>query len=302
MSLGLREDPGMHGTLVFVHGTGTRAAGYNTTLDRVREGAQHHLKHVPVVGVPWYILRTDYPELVTKALPVAGSRTAVEADSDPTTTAWQLLVDDPRFELKILAEAALPTNATVTIGGVSPSQQIIASVTELSAEGKPLGGFTAREYRAAAQQVGSAPELREAAARTPDDLVPTLAEAASRAVIAELFEAHRNDSPGTQPKAMLIAEQRDELVDATYLALVGSSRGLRVWLLERLAGLGTGIGRLARGGLTDLSVGFFSDVFFYERRGEGTPRRPSVRPGFATAFTRCVDSPAASRQGSHRLG
>jgi hypothetical protein len=48
---------------------------------------------MPVVGVPWYELRTDYPDLVTKALPVAGSRAAVGADSDPTATAWQLLVE-----------------------------------------------------------------------------------------------------------------------------------------------------------------------------------------------------------------
>jgi hypothetical protein len=259
----------MHGTLVFIHGTGTREAGYRTTLGRVREGAEQYLDNMATVGVPWYKLRTDYPDLVTKALPAAGSRAAVEADSDPITTAWQLLVEDPRFELKILAEAAPPANEPVMIGGLSRSQQLVASVTGLSAEGKPLGGFLADEYHAAALRVGDAPELRDAAARTPDDGLPTLAEAASRAVVAELFVAHRDDSPGTQPEAMLIAEQRDALVDATYVALVGSSRGLGGWLLERLAGLGTGLGRLARGGLTDLSVGFFSDVFFYERRGEG---------------------------------
>jgi len=258
----------MRGTLLFVHGTGTREAGYNMTLGRIQEGAATYLPEVPVVGVPWYTLRTDYPDLVEKTLPVSGSRSAVDEDADPTITAWQLLVEDPRFELKVMAQGVRAPAAAVTIGNLSASQQLVEALGRLSAEGKPLGGFGPDEFRAATQGIGSAPELREAASRVPDDEVPTLAEAASRAVVGELFAAHRQDPPGTQPRAMLIAAERDALVEAIYQDLAGSSRGLRSWLLERLARLGTGVGRIARGGLTDLSVGFFSDVFFYERRGE----------------------------------
>lgn len=257
----------MPGTLLFVHGTGTREAGYRSTLQRVQEGAANYLPDVTVQGVPWYESRTDFPELIERALPLAGSRAVREA-TDPAVTAWRLLAQDPLLELAIIGEAAAPAPAGVTIGGVSPAAQLVQDVSTLSAESKPLGGFTEEEFREACRVVGQSTELREAAARTAGADVPTLASAASRAVVATLFQAHVDDAPGSEPRAMLVTAERDTLVGAIFADLVDASRGLGSWLLERIAGLGTGVGRWQRSGLTAAGVGFFSDIFFYEKRGD----------------------------------
>lgn len=259
----------MRGTLVFVHGTGTREAGYTLILERVKNGSADYLSKVSVVGVPWYKLRTDYPGLVDAALPVSGARGLAGTPPDTSVEAWQKLTEDPLFELRLI-ETWLPKPVSSGgIGAPNPAQQITSQVTNISTASKPLGGFSPEELQAAAQVVGGSEVLREASGRVEPTDIPSLLEVVSRAVVASMFAVHRNDAPGTQPEAMLLWDKRDALVDAIYEELAGGLRGIKSWFLEQLAKLGTGQARRHRGGLTDLSVGFFSDVFFYERRGSG---------------------------------
>lgn len=268
----------MPGTLLFVHGTGTRETGYRATLQRVEDGAAEHLPQVVVRGVPWYQSRTDYPELVERALPLQGSRAVTEA-TDPAVTAWSMLSRDPLLELAIIAQASAPGASAATVGGIAPTQQVVNELSGLSAEGKPLGGFTAEEFREACRLIGQSSELREAAGRTDDAGVTTLASAASRAVVAQLFVRHLDDAPGSEPRAMLVAVEREALVDAIQGDLVESSRVLGSWLLERVAGLGTGAARWQRSGLTTAGVGFFSDIFSTNGAAMRSEPRSPTRSG-----------------------
>jgi hypothetical protein len=269
----------MRGTLVFVHGTGVRQEGWVPTWHRVQEhGRAHGLNEVTFIGCPWGpklgmpLERVDAtlpPEAIAKAL--------TDAPPDPrdlAAAAWDLLLTDPLFELRLAGEGA-PAAAGVVVGALPADQEALERLEDLARRTpieRPASEITAEEIAGAVRAVAASAEL-QAAARTlgtPDH--PDLVKAAARAVVARILAGHRGGAPGTGPAELYDLARRDRLVAALIAALSpGGAKGFKDTLQER--GLGyilsraTQIGRDRRRGLQGVATPPIGDILYYQRRG-----------------------------------
>jgi hypothetical protein len=272
----------MQGSLVFVHGTGVRAAGWATLWGRVRDYAGiAGITGVKLVGCDWFRELGVPVDLVPDTLPseaVTRSLTGLAlSEEELAAAAWAILLDDPLFELRLAAQAA-PAGAAsgVVVGGLRQDQEALRLVQQIAAgaDGLDLAGMgiEAGEIAAAATAVAASPELGGAArargAADPDFLV-----AVSRAVVARALAPHRADEPGSGPPALLDGARRERLVDSVRAALgkVTTRNILTDWIKEKATGFilqkGTRLAEDRRLGLMGASTPGVGDVLYYQRRG-----------------------------------
>jgi hypothetical protein len=272
----------MVGTVVFVHGTGVRKAGYAATLGAVQEGLQARLPDVGVVGVPWGEKYGVSPQDLGTALPLQvltrdAAGVSPLTDADRTAARWALLTDDPLFELRLVGQLA-PASPGFTFGTL-PEQAVVERL-RLVRQAPPDvtgSGISTAEFAEAIGWVAAASELTAAARGTtgPDD--PDLAEAIASAAVARLLADHRLDEPGTAPVITLDGAIRDTLVRQLQEAITqGQARAVPGWLkgtmvkfAERRA---TTVVTQRRTALMGSSFPGIGDILFYQRRGEDIRR------------------------------
>lgn len=150
----------MRGTFFFVHGTGVRRKGFDKTWATVQETARRNgFAGVSFVGCSWGeelgvpIDRFDPtlpPEVVTRDVTGAAPLT----DAELATATWELLVEDPLFELRLAAQAAPAATSGFVVGGLRADQAALAMVGTVQAKAGALDlagtGITAQELAAAA--------------------------------------------------------------------------------------------------------------------------------------------------------
>jgi hypothetical protein len=268
----------MQGTLVFVHGTGVRQAGYARTLQAVEASVGRVLPGVCVVGVDWGDQFGVPVEHIPLALPeevvtrdVTGAPLVTEPDR--RAALWTLLLDDPLFELRVAAQR--PAGATGVGFGPLPSQAVLDRLDELAQTPPDVTGTGVRveELVAAIRAVRNSPELLAAARAStgPDD--PDLAEAIARATVAQMLAAHRFDEPGTVPPIVIDGNARDALVRALVTVIVtGRARSASDWIRARLAKFvekrATALIDDRRAGLMGTSTPGLGDILAYQRRSD----------------------------------
>jgi hypothetical protein len=277
--IGLAKGGAMDGTLVFVHGTGVRQAGYTATLTAVKKGIGARLPDVRVVGVDWGdkygvslqdVDDTLPPQILTRdasgALPLT--------DADLEAARWALLIDDPLFELRLAGQQS-PAPSGLSFGAL-PEQAVLQRLDQVRQAPPDVAdsGISTAELVTAIGWVHDAPELVAGARGTtgPDD--PELAEAIASAVVARLLADHRHDEPGTAPTIAMEGSVRDALVNRLENTIAPEeTRGFATkWLkgkvVEFVERLATPFVADRRGGLTAWSTPMIGDILLYQRRGE----------------------------------
>ena len=273
----------MTGTLLFIHGTGVRTAGYNQTIADMKKGmAKADLGGVAIEGLPWgETLGTKLDdEAIDAVLPPAKVRAvgAVPDDADWQAALWAELLRDPLFELRMAtvrqAPAAAPSGRVVLPGGpVQPEAQIqshIDSLRQTVADPLP-GGVTAEDIRAAAQWLSGQPLITQAAAAAGDAEDTDLIQAVARAVVAKVLTDQRGET-GVGPDALYLADARRALVAAVAAALAPPTRGLGGWLFNSVKDFAeaqaTAYGKNRRHDLMHGISPGFGDILLYQRRGD----------------------------------
>jgi hypothetical protein len=267
----------MAGTLVFVHGTGVRQAGYAATLGAIDQGVRARVPGVRVVGADWGD-KFGVPEDVGPALPPEMQARSVTGglaltDADQAAAKWALLTDDPLFELRLIG--GLGSAQSVSFG-LLPEQIVVDRLDQLR-QAPPTAansGLSDEELASAIGWVRDTPELVAAvqAVGTADDA--ELADMIASAIVARLLAEHRFDEPGTGPAIALNGAARDALV--TRLGQAIAPDGTRGWVKDRLRNEMTGfVERRAtaavagrRAGLMGASIPAIGDILYYQRRGE----------------------------------
>src|SRR5437016_6831864 len=96
-------------TLLFVHGTGVRQKGYERSLDAIRVGcAANGMGDVRLGKCPWGEKLGVPTDLIDETLPPA-ARAAFAGPptlEDQAAAEWQLLLEDPLFELRVAGNTA----------------------------------------------------------------------------------------------------------------------------------------------------------------------------------------------------
>lgn len=274
----------MRGTLVFVHGTGVRQAGYDATLHAIQDGCRRTgLNGISIEGAPWGPKLGVPLNAVANALP-AGPKTRDAlgppelSDPDIETSLWQLLLDDPLFELRLAGEAeASERSGEVVVGGSLPDQAAddVLRRVERTPPDVAGSGLAPSELTAAAGAVVGTEELHAAATAVGDAADPDLIEAMARAVTATALAAHRLDEPGTEPAAAVSGAAREDVVEALVTALApDQTKGLGGWLKRKVTGFAAQRATAAifdrRAALQGSSTPGLGDILFYQRRGEAT--------------------------------
>jgi hypothetical protein len=274
----------MRGTLFFVHGTGVRQVGLDRTLAAVRAGLEKSkLDGVAVVAPAWGPRLGVPVDRIARVLPQqardlaeAGRDLTEEAwsleppveDQDVVAAMWALLVDDPLFELRLVAQAAPGGDNQADVAAVAMLQGLASAPVELQGT-----GIDQPEVAEAAQAVSAAPETSEAARAAGDATDPDLVEAMARAVVATILATHALDPPGTEPTVAVNAAVRDQLVDRIADQLVVGDRGLVTdWIKDKAVGFAkrkaTALATNRREGLMAASIPGIVDILYYQRRGD----------------------------------
>jgi hypothetical protein len=273
----------VRGTLFFVHGTGVREKGFVTTWGRVKDYARMHGidDGVEFVGCEWGPKLGVRVELVGETLPPqVMTRAALErmpTARDVEVARWDLLLDDPLFELRIAAEAAPKAPPGVVVAEHRADQAAVAMLRGFPAQANSVAlegdGLDAAELALAAERLAGTQELQRAALAAGNAADPDLLEAVATAVVAIALASHRADEPGTAPPVALNCVLRDALVkrvDDTLMPLL--TRGaLTDWLKDKALAFvmrkATNMAEERRNELMGSSTPAVGDILYYQRRG-----------------------------------
>ncbi len=271
----------MQGTLVFVHGTGVREAGFEKTWEAFQKGARRRgFDDIALVACDWG--PAVGPDLggIDASLPLTAAQDPAGVDDTDSTAAWELLIDDPVFELRLAAEAAPRAAPAAAVGRKRPdeaAQDMVSNLEDLEASDADgllaRAGITGDEVWQAAQRVKAAPEFGQAALVAASEKDPEYLEAVSRAIVAEVLAGHRDDPPGLQPDIAFRRELRHEVVDLVARTLFpGATKSVEDWLKRKVvrfvARPATYIAVARRRKLSGLSSAALADILYYQRRGD----------------------------------
>ena len=275
----------MRGTLVFVHGTGVRQAGWTTLWGRVQDYARMGgITGVRFVGCNWGETLGVKLDLLPATLPPEVSTKSARGGQPPgagdlETAAWALRLDDPLFELRLAGlegEAESGQESKVLVGALREDQAAAAAVRELARRASEPdlagSGIAAGEIERAAGEIAASPELARAAlAHGAAD--GSLLDAVARSVAAQVLSAHREDEPGCAPPALFDGAARATLVAQLRAALPQpATKGLLTdWLWDKAKGFalekGTRFAADRRLGLLGAASPAAGDILYYQRRG-----------------------------------
>jgi hypothetical protein len=257
-------------TLIFVHGTGVRR---DKTQDLIRNGLRDAGRNdVTVKGVDWgdQLGVKLSPKDLADVLPEPSR--AIDEQEDLEAALWALLLEDPLFELRMIAVE--PRGASTSIAnalpGLQPAEVMVAErLITLSVEGAP-GGIDGRDIGKAASDLAAQPALLEAVRIVGDPNDPDLLAAVARAVSATALVRSRAGI-GEGPDALFLGVARAELVTSVTAAISTETRGLGGWLLGKVKDFAlakaTQIGRERRTGLMQAASPGIGDILLYQRRG-----------------------------------
>ncbi len=254
-------------TVIFVYGTGVREPQYTQTFKEVSQALSKGEQTFTVLPCYWggeYGTRlhangASIPQYDTSRV-------------DESVTLWELLYQDPLYELRLLSLRT--TQKAQFVPGQLPPGDTLHEQTQ-----KLTQSLQADEVQILEQSGITMPILEEASTTVMRDAAfhdalltapPELDEyrsAIGRAIVAQaivLFE-----DKALFPPIATDAALRDQVTDTFTKRLGSSTRGIVTdWLKKQLLGLGTKYIKAWRGSLTDKSVEPIGDILFYQSSGK----------------------------------
>ena len=271
-------------TLLFVHGTGVRRAGYEETLAEIRD----QVKEWPgtrVEGCLWGEEHGVKLRGLGASVPTFDATRALEedAEAEPELARWTLLYRDALGELRLLAIAAGPS-PDVPIGG-EPGQAVIDDVDAFDRPERVTPRLhellTAAGLRNVFDEARGWVITHEATRDALGSAIEPFSEfryAVARAIVAEAIARRREQ--GHEPDVVIDNELRDGICDEIVEAIGHGDRGLVSRLgkqalrlaasvgVPAAASLGTFGASMYRGRLTDRSALAVGDILLYQAHGE----------------------------------
>jgi hypothetical protein len=270
-------------TLLFVHGTGVRADGYQRTLRAIQRQVDLRGWPVEVPGCFWG--EAEGAQLRAEGASIPGFKeTGGEepSETDQVLALWTILYTDPWYELRLLRHR--PPPPAPPFGQPPPPVLLLHTVEEFTPSADLRAAFTDAGLGAylddALASVRAAPELREAAQTAPADPLEHRRAIARAIVAAALLAAEDAGEPAAS------GETRDQLVLTLTSELHGEGLGVPEFLLRPVKGLAL---RLVtrkltgeRGSISDAAAPTAGDVLRFLANGDGARafiRRAILDPG-----------------------
>lgn len=266
----------MRKTLLFIHGTGVRGAAYAAAAGLiVRQMKQYGLETVRFARCLWGEEFGAKLSLEGKSIPTYSETRSPDQDVEDTSPAlWDLLLQDPTFELSVLANLR-PEDVTTE----SAAETLLSNFDSLGSN---------KEFHSALDDMGLdhlidpmriKPQVREVVNRIARSdgyqrcaLPPIAGQARHRDALARAIVAGIQKLALDENTPLLDAPNRDELVMRIGYLLTADKGGVMAATLTPLKGLATHLatwqGRRKRASLADASFPAAGDILRYQVRGK----------------------------------
>ncbi|MDP9315587.1 MAG: hypothetical protein M3R24_32790 [Chloroflexota bacterium] len=261
-------------TVIFVHGTGVREPAYTSVFTAIKQELKNRRPNLSVEPCYW---GEPYGAQLKKdgaSIPLYDSTRgpAFVADNDYLITLWELLYQDPLFELRLLSHTSV---AAFDFGPGRPPNQglkskvqgfVVSPLLMVKLNEAGISGV----FTNALQTVSRSQPFLEALQSAPQAL-NSHKFAVARAIIAQAIALAEQQE--IYSRAVTDATVRDELVTVIVNELGPSDRGIAGWSTKHLLGLAQGrivssYVQRRRGALTDITLPTSGDVVLYQGRGD----------------------------------
>ncbi|MFG2133805.1 hypothetical protein ACGFNV_39430 [Streptomyces sp. NPDC048751] len=261
----------MKRSVVFVHGTGVRRQSYNATFATVQAEFRSIRPDWDVRGCLWGPAegaRFTHGGASVPGYAKSGGGSKEDA-ADAAVAEWEVLYNDPGYELRLLG--LRPAPKTGAIRGIPPSKRFLTTVQEYRPSEELLARLDRHGLRAdfatALAEVAASPEVRDAAT-TVDQNGYEHRHTAARAVVAGTLATAQSRGADT-----LAGPARDALLAALSTELSGGSRALtgKVGKAVKTSALRSATRWTVdrRGALSDGALAMVGDILRYQARGDG---------------------------------
>lgn len=263
-------------TLLFVHGTGVRDPAYTATCALIERQLRDFAPHVKLAQCLWGDSVGAKLAHGGKSIPTYGEARGVDAE-DLFPALWSLLIQDPGFELRMLASLPVPFLELVP-NEEGPAEKLLERFRELRSSSELEGQLAALGLTAGVDENGETQtlvDLIDGLARSDGFLdcarsgfagSPEHRAALARAVVAALQKATVEAGAPAMD-----APTRNELAGVIRSLLGEDVRGDGAWLMSPLTGLAQNLAtwhvRRKRGALTDSAYPAAGDILLYQSRG-----------------------------------
>ncbi len=264
--------------VIFVHGIGVRQPAYDNSFDKVRKNLVDRLGQGNVNVHKCYWGGIEGAKLFANgaSIPDYDTTRAIEEsvpDEEYELTLWELLYQDPFYELRLYA-AQQHTTEEATPGQKSPGETVLEKLEQLQATNleKILNEAELKEvFDDAKRSVISMSEVRAVASKIPQGEVSFFGEVLARATVAKAISLCGEESGLCE--ASINSTVRDGLVDQINQEIGEQTRALGInWTKKQIEGLAlnkvTNHIKRKRGAITDSYHAAPGDVLLYQARGQ----------------------------------
>lgn len=257
-------------TLLFVHGTGVREDGYKASLAVIERQVAKYAPGLKVAPCRWGEKVGARLNFDGASIPSYGeSRGVGVSEADQARAMWAMLLQDPAFELSLMAGAAAeqkaqPPNAAAVTRALLDKFHELPKSDELKQKVATLAldRFWPRVVTDIEKSEGF-----KAAAKSPQAGKPPHRLALARSVVAALERASFESGGPT-----LDAVAREDLTKSVAHQLGDDARGVFSTLTAPFVGLAESIAtwqvRRKRTSLTDATYPAAGDILVYQARGQ----------------------------------
>jgi hypothetical protein len=191
---------------------------------------------------------------------------------------WDLLYQDPLFELRLLSQPGGTAEQSMVLGTELPGRRLAVAAEGLQLDGrltvKLAEACLDDAFESARAFVLRSPEFDNAIS-SPSAQEGELRVALARALVAAMatWEEPSEADDRPEPVVLMDGRLRDQIVEDLVEALGGRERSVGGFFTGVLTGLATRLAssyaRRRRGSLTDASYPLAGDVLLYQARGQG---------------------------------
>jgi hypothetical protein len=265
-------------SVVLIHGTGVREPAFGALVTRVEENIREVAPTAVTIPCYWGGECGSRLNLGGKSVPSYDTaRSLSPMDTEDTKIAlWSLLIRDPLYELRMLADRS--AGGAQGLGQETVGEVLGILVESLEPQGPLLRlleeASLVLSFRSARDEVVGSSPYRRLMLLGPAAL-PECREAVARAIVAQAIGLNEGEllQAEVTPAWTVSGPCRDSLVTLLSESLGGLDRGVGGWVLERMSGLGawyaTGVVRRKRGAITDAAAPATGDILLYQSRGAG---------------------------------
>lgn len=266
------------GSVLFVHGTGVREPSYTNTFKIIAEAISNNLQGWDLVrcywGEPYGVKLRQNGD----SIPSYTNRSIddVESSEDEEVALWEILYQDPLYEMRLLAATTAEPAEELAPGETPPWEGLQEQIDQFYPSQK-LSELLEQSglveiLQQAFQEISNSSIFLDAIRQAPTDENTTI-DIIARAVTARMIVlSEENGDPSINGKT------RDEIVGylVTELggasrSIDGSSRSISGWVVNPLKGMALRLmtRRLERkrGAISDASAPVAGDILLYQTKG-----------------------------------